>query len=154
MDLVLHFTPVSTFSMLAIILTPCIAFTWNENAHSLPRSLVILFWLQVLVLCSYTANWNLFFCQLQILSERGKKKNLKFLLVTSDVDDSFSIAGSKPRGPSSGCLVPSQKSDLSMHVSSGKHTESLQMVPVLSYLIFKMFVLYLPPPRGRKNQKW
>lgn len=85
---------------------------------------------------------------------KEEKKNLKFLLVTSDVDDSFSIAGSKPRGPSSGCLVPSQKSDLSMRVSSGKHTESLQMVPVLSYLIFKMFVLYLPPPRGRKNQKW
>lgn len=81
------------------------------------------------------------------------KKNLKFLLVTSNVEFSFSIAGFKPRGPS-GCLVSSQKSDLSMCVSSGKHTESLQMVPVLSYLISKMFVLYSPPPRGRKNQKW
>lgn len=84
---------------------------------------------------------------------KEKKTILKFLLVISDVEPCFSIAGSKPRGPS-GCSVSSQKSDLSMHVSSGKHTESLQMVPVLSYLIFKMFVLYSPPLRGRKNQKW
>lgn len=75
MDLVLHFIPVSTFSMLTIILTPCIALTWNENAHSLPGSLVILFYLKVLGLCCHVANWNLFFCLLQILSEGGKKKS-------------------------------------------------------------------------------
>lgn len=102
-----------------IILTPCIDLTWSEYVHSLLRSLVILFYLQVLVFVAVSLTLSLFFCLLQIYSERGEKKILLFLLVMSYAEPSSSFVGSKPRDPSACCLCLKSTTYL-FHVSSGK----------------------------------